>query len=153
MRFTRIYEEVGLCSGCYASLKERQAVLRNDHRIVHSGDDLQFSFKVLCLIKQTAFLVTVGVGLRSVHVAFTVHHLIILPVDDRTASHANLENVRIGGHKRCGHESAEAPSVHTEAVGIDVRKGLEIADTANLVFHFLDTEMSECRLLEVTAAV
>ena len=40
-----ISEEVGLGAGFYTGVDELQCVLRNNRRVVHADDDLQFAFE------------------------------------------------------------------------------------------------------------
>ena len=91
MRFTRIDEEVGLGTCLDALGKERQTVLRHYGFIVIACDDLQLTLQVLGFAQQTGLLVTLRVRLGRVHIAFSVHHLVPVPVDDRTACYAYLE--------------------------------------------------------------
>ena len=99
VRLARINKEVGLCASCNTSLEECEAMLWHNSSIVVTGNYLQSALKILCLIEQRGLLVTLGVGLRSIHIALTIHHLIPMPVDNRTTSYANLEYVGIVGHK------------------------------------------------------
>ncbi len=39
----RIDEEVGLCASFHAGVEELQGVLRNNRRVVHTDDNLQFA--------------------------------------------------------------------------------------------------------------
>ena len=128
-------------------------MLRHYSSIVVAGNNLKSALKILCLIEQRGLLVTLGIGLRSIHIALAIHHLIPMPVDYRTACYANLEYVWIVGHKRDCHESAEAPTMYTNAVGIYIRKTLEIFHTLHLVLHLFLTKLAECSLLKLLATV
>ncbi len=47
VRFARIDEEIGLCSGTDAGLQESETVLRQHDRVVKALNDLKFAFQVL----------------------------------------------------------------------------------------------------------
>ena len=153
VRLTWIYEEIWLGTGCDTCLQEGEAVLWHYGHIVQALDNLQLALQVLSLIEQGCLLVTFWVGLRSVHIALAIHHLVPVPVDNRTAGYAYLEYVRIVGHQRDGHESTEAPSVNANLVGIYVRQGLQVLYTLHLVLHLYLTQLAEGGLLESLATV
>ena len=98
-------------------------------------DNLKTTLEVLGLVEQAGLGISLGVGLRGVHITLAIHHLIVFPVDDRTSCHAYLERLRMAAHQVGRHESAEAPSVHTDTVGIDVGQRLQIGHTRHLVSH------------------
>ena len=148
-----IDEEVGLCASFGTCVDERQGVLGNNRRVVHTDDNLQFALEVLGHRDERTSLDTLLVGVGSAHVSLAIHHLIPSPVDDRTSSHSHLEHVGIVGHKRYGHKSAIAPSVHTKSVGIDIRQRLEIIHTLHLVEHLHLAELVPCGLLKLQSAV
>ena len=120
--------------------------------VVVARNDLQLSFQVLGLGYQAGLGIAFRVGLRRVHIALAVHHLVPLPVNDGTAGHADLEHVRIGGHERYGHEASERPAVDAQPVGIDVRQRLQECHALHLVFHLYLSQLAEGGLLEVAAA-
>ena len=153
VRLTGVGEEVGLCAGLYACLEERQTVLGHHGGVVVTRDDLQLALQVLGLGEQTGFGVSLGVGLRGVHIALAIHHLIPLPVDHRAAGNTYLEDLGVVGHQRDGHETAEAPAVHADAVAVDIRQTLQVVDTLHLVLHLDLAELTEGSLLEIPAAV
>ncbi len=153
VRLARIDEEVWLSACCDTSLEEGEAVLWHYSHIVQALDNLQLALQVLCLIEQGGLPVTLWVGLWSVHIALAIHHLVPVPVDNRTACYAYLEHVRVVGHQRDGHESAEAPAVNTNLVSIYVRKRLQIFYTLHLVLHLNLSELAESSLLESLATV
>ena len=47
VRFARIDEEIGLCSGTDAGLQESETVLWQHDRVVKALNDLKFAFQVL----------------------------------------------------------------------------------------------------------
>ena len=153
VRLSGIDEEVGLSARLDTFGKERQAMLRHHRVVVISRDNLQFSLQVLRLAQEARLLVAFGVGLRRVHISFAVHHLVPFPVDDGTSCHAHLEHVGIVGHEGDGHESAEAPSVHAHAVGIDIGERLQKFHALHLVLHLYLSQLSERGLFEVASAV
>ena len=92
-------------------------------RGVHSADDdFQPSFQIAGFGFQIPAFISFGIGLRRVHIAFAVHHFVIFPVDDRTSSHAYLEEVRVSQHQVGGHIAAETPAVYAYLSGIHIRK-------------------------------
>ena len=121
--------------------------------IVQALYDLQLALEVLCLVEQGGFLVAFRVGLWCVHIAFAIHHLIPVPVDNRSSCHTYLEDLRIVGHQRYGHESSETPSVNAYSVSIHIGKGLEIFHTLHLVLHLYLSELTEGGLFESFATV
>ena len=121
---TWIYEIIGLHTGILTGTEEGQAVLEQASTVVVTYNHLQTAFEVLGLVEQTAGGIAFGILLRSVHIAFAIHHLIEAPVDDRTAGHTDLEDIGLSTHEVGGHESAAAPSVHSDAVGIYIGQGL-----------------------------
>ena len=128
-------------------------MLRHNSNVVQSLNNLKLTLKVLSLVEQRSLLVSLRVCLRSIHIAFAIHHLIPMPVDNRTTGNTNLEYVRIVCHKRDSHISAKAPTMNTKTVGIYIRQALKIFHTLHLVFHFFLTKLTECNLLESLSAV
>ena len=59
----------------------------------------------------------------------------------------------MGGHHVDGHKSSETPSVHPDAVCVDVRQTLEILHTFHLVGHLVVAEVAERDLLKCLAAM
>ena len=151
--FAGIGEEVGLGAGLDAGIEERETVLGHDGAVVVARDNLQLAFQVACLADKAALLVAFGVLLRGVHIALAVHHLVVFPVDDGAAGHADLEHVGVVGHQRDGHIATIRPAVDAEAVGIDVGQRLQVADTLHLVLHLHLSQLPEGGLLEVAATV
>ena len=97
MALARIGKEVGLGARFSTGFQERQGMLWHNGGIVIANDNLEFAFQVLGLADETGLSIAVRVLLRRVHIAFAVHHLIPLPGDDGTTSHANLEDIGIVG--------------------------------------------------------
>ena len=85
---TGIYEIIGLHTGILTGTEEGQAMLEQASTVVVTYNHLQTAFEVLGLVEQTAGGIAFGILLRSVHIAFAIHHLIESPVDDRTAGAA-----------------------------------------------------------------
>ena len=96
--FTGIGKEVGLGAGGDTCLEKGEAVLRHDGRVVVASDNLELALEVFCLVDSLLLLAMQRVCLRSIHIAFAIHHLIPMPVDNRTAGNTNLEYVRIVCH-------------------------------------------------------
>ena len=94
-----IGKEVGLSARLDAGIEEREAVLRHNGVVVVARDDLQTAFQVLGLVDERRLGIALRIGLRSVHIAFAVHHLVPLPVNDGTASYTHLEDVGVVGHE------------------------------------------------------
>ena len=114
---------------------------------------MQFAFQILALVDEACLLISFRVGLRCVHIAFSVERFIPFPVDDRTASHAHLEHLGIVGDERDGHESTKAPAMHADAVGIHIGQRLQVFHAFHLVFHFLLAQVAECGLFECQSTV
>ena len=153
VRLTWIDEEVWLSAGCDAGLQEGETMLRHHCYVVEALDDLQLALQILGLIEQRGLLVALRVGLRSIHIALAIHHLVPVPVDDWATCYAYLEYLWIVGHQRDGHESAKAPSVYSDSVGIYVWQGLQIFHALHLVLHLHLSQLAECSLLESLATV
>ena len=62
-----------------ALVEELQTVLPNHNRVDASVDNHQATFQLVGLVEQTCLLVAFGILLRSIHVAFAVHYLVVLP--------------------------------------------------------------------------
>ena len=133
--------------------EEGDAMLRHTHRVVGTDDDLQLTLQVSGTLGEVRVLVTFRIVLRSVHVAFAIHHFVHLPVDDRTTGYTYLEHVVVGQHQVGSHEATEAPAMYTDAVGIHIAQGLQEFHTLHLVLHFFYTELAVCHVLEFQATV
>ena len=149
----RIDVEIGLRSGGDAGFQETVGMLGNYRRVIEADDDLQAALEVGSLVDQAGLLVALGVGLRGVHIALAIHHLIPLPVDDGTAGDTHLEHVRVVGHQTDGHEAAEAPSVHAQTRGIDIVECAQEVHATHLVLHLDLPQFAERSLLEVASTV
>ena len=93
-----IGKEIGLGASLDAGVEEGETVLGNNGVVVVTSNDLKLAFQVLGLADEAALGIAFWVVLRRAHVALAIHDLIPLPIDDRSTSYANLENVRIIGH-------------------------------------------------------
>ena len=127
-------------------------MLRHTSWVVVSEDYLETSFQVSSLLQQTAALVSLRVLLGSVHIAFAVHHFVVFPVDDRSASHSHLEDIGISEHEVRGHEATERPSVNSHPVFVNIRQGFQELHALHLVLHLLVAEVTESHLLEVATS-
>ncbi len=150
---TRIGEEVWIGVGINAGTHEGQGVLGHTDRVVTSVDDKETPFQVLGFVEQGGLFVALWIGLWGVHVAFTIHDFIEAPIDDRSSCHSHLEDIGIGGHEAGGHEASKAPTMHTQAVGINIGKTLQIVHTTKLVFHLFHTQMTEGGLFKSKSAM
>ena len=65
-----IDEKVGVCTIVDASLQEGIGHLRDTDGVIASMDNEQTTLQVACLLQQAAVLVTFGVGLRCIHIAY-----------------------------------------------------------------------------------
>ena len=148
----RIREKVGLSARIDAGPHERECMLRHTGGVVVAKDDLQLAFQVFGFRQQAVGSVAFGILLRRAHVALTVHHLVVLPVYHRAACHTDFEDVRVRAHEARGHETAEAPAVHTHAAVIYVGQRLEELDALQLIQHFLLAQMLVGDLLELQSA-
>ena len=146
-------EEVGIRTCVHTGFHERQGVLGHASVVVVVVDNHQVAFEVGSQVLQVALLVTIRIGLRCVHIAFAVHHLIVAPVDDGSACHAHLEDFGVAQHQGRGHVAAEAPSVYADAAAVHVGQRLEEFDAFHLVLALLDAEVAEGAVLKLQAAV
>ena len=153
MFLTGINEIVGLRAGIFAGAEESKAVLQHASAVVKTHDDLQAAFEVLGLRQERGTFVTFGIFLRRVHVALAIHHLVIFPVDNRAARHADFEHVGVGTHEVGGHVAAERPAMHAETVSIDIRQGFEKFHALQLVLHLGVAEVAVRAALEVETAI
>ena len=120
-----IDEEVRIRAGVDAGFHERKGVLRHASIVVVVMDNHQMSLQVTRQVFQVALLVPFRVALRSVHVAFAVHHFVISPVDDRTAGYTYFKDLGIAEEEGSGHVSAKTPAVYSDAVSVDVREAFQ----------------------------
>ena len=128
-------------------------MLRHHSGVVQANDNLKTSLEVCSLVDEARLLIALGIGLRCVHVALTVHHLIPFPINDRTASDTHLEHIRIIGHQADGHETAKAPTVNAQTCSVHIVEGAQEIHTSHLVLHLDLSQMTECGLLKVTATI
>ena len=149
---TGIEEVVALCAGINTCTDETECVLRNTDGVVVADDKLQTALQVACTQTQVAVLVALGVLLGSVHIAFAIHHLIVVPVYYGTACHTHLKHLGEGKHKVCGHETAETPSVHTHTVLVHIGQRHQELYTLVLVLALHSSQLAEGSLLELAAA-
>ena len=77
---SRIDKIVGLGAGVFGSTKEHQGMLQHAGRIVVAYDDLQTTFQILGAGHKIGSGIAFGVGLRSFHIAFAIHHFVVFPV-------------------------------------------------------------------------
>ena len=119
---TGIYIEVGLGVGTDTGFEEGVSVLWYYGGVVETDYDLQPALQVFSLVDETGLRISLGVALRGVHITLAVHHLIPFPVDYRSACHSHLKHVGVVGHQAYCHKSSVAPSMHSQAVNIDVRQ-------------------------------
>ena len=56
-------------------------------------------------------------------------------------------------HEGGGKEATEAPSIDSQAIGIDIGEGLEVFHTGHLVFHRIGSQVSVDHTLEGEASV
>ncbi len=150
---TRINEVIQLFSIVDAVFNEHEAVLPHHDRVGSAMNQEQLAFELVGFVFKTRQLVAFGIFFRCVHVTFAVHDFIVFPVHDGTACHRHLESFRMIDFQRCGHEAAVTPSVGTNAVGIDIRKGFQVGDARHLVAHFKLSALAVYALLESLAAV
>ena len=94
---TWIDEEVGMLACIYALTEEGEGMLWHTGWVIASIDEEQTALEVLCLAKQGGSGIAVRIGLRSIHIAFSVHHFVVFPVDYRSTCHSCLEDIGIGG--------------------------------------------------------
>ena len=148
-----IDEVVGLRAGIFTGSEEGEGVLEHAGAVVQTDDDLQTSLQVLRLVQQRAAFVALGILLRRVHVAFTIHHLIVFPINDGSPCDADFEDIGVGAHQVRGHETAERPAVHAEAVLIYIGKRGQKLNALHLVFHLDFAEVAEGDAFKLKAAV
>ena len=91
----RVDEIVRIRIGIHAGFQEAQAVLPYNHRVDVAVDHQEVSFQVACLQFHVGILISFGIILRTVHIPFAIHDLVVAPVDHRTACNAHLEYFRV----------------------------------------------------------
>ena len=148
-----IYEVIQLLAVVDAVLDEDEAVLPHHHGVGGAVDHQELAFKLVGLVLKAGQLVAFGVLLWCVHVALAVHNLIVLPIQHGTASHAHLEHFGVVDLQRGRHEAAIAPAVAADAVGVDIREGLQPIDAHHLVAHLKLAALAVDALLEGFATV
>lgn len=57
----------------------------------------ELAFEIFGLVDKGGFGEAFRIGLRGIHVTFSVHYLVPLPIDDRTAGDSNFESIGIIG--------------------------------------------------------
>ena len=87
-----------------------KGVLRHAGVVVVVVYDEQMSFQLPARFSDLSACSLPG-SLAGVHIALTVHYLVVSPVDNRSAGNAYLENFGIAQHQRRSHVSSEAPAV------------------------------------------
>ena len=135
MRVRRIGEVVHLHVVLDALLDEAERVLPHDGAVHGALADQELALQVLRLVDEARFRKTLRVRCLRVHVAFAVHDLVPLPIDDRAAGDGHLEHVGIVGDEADGHETAVAPAVDADAVLVHVRELHQAAEARHLVGH------------------
>ena len=148
-----IGKEVGLRASLDTGIEERQTVLRYNGVVVIARNNLQLTLQVASLVDEAGLLVPLRILLGCVHIAFTIHHLVPFPVDDRTTGHTHLEDVGIVQHERDGHETAKRPPVDTQAIHVNIRQALQIFHALHLVLHLNLSQLAEGSLFEVTSTI
>ena len=83
---------------------------------------MQASFQIAGLVSKIGFFISFRICLWSVHITFSVHYFVELPVNHRSAGYSYLEQVGISQHQIGGHETSEAPAVYSYFVSIYVRQ-------------------------------
>ena len=148
-----IDEVVELLAVVDAVLDEDEAVLPHHHIVGGAVDHQELAFQLVGLVLEAGELVTLGVLLGRVHVTLAVHDLIVFPIQHRTARHADLEHLGVVDLQRGRHEAAIAPAVAADAVGVDIRQGLQPVDAHHLVAHLELAALTMDALLEGLATV
>ena len=91
----RIREIVHLNIVFYTLSDETEAMFPYNHRVDRALADEKLALEVLRLVDKAGLSVTFRVYIRIIHVSFSIHDLIPLPVDYRAACNSNLEYIRI----------------------------------------------------------
>ena len=87
------------------------------------------------------------------HIALAVHGFVVFPVEDGTAGDTDFEDFGVGEHEVRRHESAEAPTVHTDAGGVDIGEGAEVFDAFHLVGDLNAAEVAVGAAFELETAI
>ena len=148
-----IDEIVQLLSVVDAVLDEDEAVLPHHDGIGGAVDHQELAFEFVGLVFQADEFVAFGVLLGRIHVTLAVHDFVVLPIQHRTACHADLKHLGVVDLQRGRHEAAITPAVAADSVGIDVRQGLQPFDTLHLVAHLELAALAVDALLEGLATV
>src|SRR5574344_463394 len=109
-----ISEEVGECTCIDTSFQEGDRMLRNASIVVVVVNNEQMTFQVACIVLQVAFFISFRIGLWSIHIAFAIHHFVVLPIDNGTTGNAYFEYLGIAKHQACCHVSAKAPTMNSD---------------------------------------
>ena len=120
----RIDEEVRIRAGVDAGFHERKGVLRHAGIVVVVMDNHQMSLQVTRQVFQVALLVPFRVALRSVHVAFAVHHFVISPVDVRTAGYTYFKDLGLAEEDGTSPVSATSAVSESDAVSDAARSAV-----------------------------
>lgn len=121
-----IDEVVGLCAGIFAGAEEGEGVLEHAGGVVVADDDLQSTFELRGVFHHAGFGIALGIALGRFHIALAVHGFVVFPVENGTAGDTDFEDFGVGEHEVRGHESAETPTVHADAGGVDIGEGGEV---------------------------
>ena len=148
-----IDEVVGLCAGIFAGAEEGEGVLEHAGGVVVADDDLQSTFELRGVFHHAGFGVALGIALGRFHIALAVHGFVVFPVEDGAAGDADFEDFGVGEHEVRRHESAEAPTVHTDAGGVDIGEGGEVFDAFHLVGHLNAAEVAVGAAFELETAI
>ena len=131
---------IGIC--IHAGFQEAQAMLPYYYRVDVAVYLEEMAFQVACLQLQVGVLIPFRIILRTVHITLSIHDLVVAPVDHRTAGNTDFENIGMRQDQVGRHEAAVAPSVHTDTVGIHVRKRFQVFHAFHLVGHLVDTQVA-----------
>ena len=148
-----IDEVVGLGAGVFAGAEKGEGVLEHAGGVVVADDDLQAPFESAGVAHHAGFGIALGIGLRRFHVALTVHGFVVFPVENGTAGDTDFEDFGVGEHEVRRHETAETPTVHADAGGVDEGEGREVFDTLHLIGHLDATEVAVGATFEFETAV
>ena len=145
----RVDEEVRIRAGIDARFHKREGVLRHAGVVVVIVDDHQMSFQVACQVFQVTLFISSRIALRGIHIAFSVHHFVIPPVNDGTAGHAHFKYLGIAKEEGSGHVTAKAPAVYSDTVPIDVGEAFQEFGSFHLVSSFFDSQLAESNILKI----
>ncbi len=153
MFMTRIREVVHLDIVLYAFAHKAQTVFPYDYRVNRALAYEQLALEVLRLVEQAGLCIAFRIGVRMIHVAFSVHYLIPFPVYDRASCHSHLEYVWPVGNKRYCHEASVAPSVHSDSSAVHIRQFHKHLYAFHLVCHLRLPTLSMYGFLEISSTV